>query len=551
MTMKFTLTLLSIFGFLVSPLAFALEASTTPLPYTDGPFDPATEAGVRVLTDLGAVEGNPDGSFAPYRTLNRAEFVKIVLLSMTAIEGDVFEPKSCFPDVNEEDWYSVYVCYAAENNVVDGYPDGLFRPANPVNYAEALKILGELYQVEFATTGSAQWYQGYADAAIALGVALPTPPAYDAYLTRGQMARLAAAYYANAQGQLAEYRALEKGQTMSSSSSSSSQTSNSFSSSSSDSSSSSESSSSSTPEVENSFNVQSHLLLPNTTTPPVVGGIFTSESDAHLRIVSVRFDRELRSVKTFEVRLSDGTVLGTMILEPNDSEDKTWRAEFTDALTLQADEPVVLYLHAVMNSTDQLFQSAERIEPRSFRIIVQDAVTNASIELLGGQPPFPIHNAVLNTIVHMESADPASGTVAPGDDRELGTFALLPHDDEEILQVKEILFALQKTDDVSLSDVQLSKAELPGLSNSCGVQPGVIRCTVLDERLQNVNAEEHYVLTATVEKSGEATGSLQLSIVDHGSPTSLGSIRYFDGANTFTWLNPEVELYTGTQWSVE
>lgn len=89
------------------------------------------------------VKGNPDGSFKPLNGINRAELAKIVVLAVLGVDPDPSVYRACFPDVTDE-WFARYVCYALEQGWVNGYPDGLFRPANPSNKVEALKIIFEV-----------------------------------------------------------------------------------------------------------------------------------------------------------------------------------------------------------------------------------------------------------------------------------------------------------------------------------------------------------------------------------------------------------------------
>ncbi len=130
---------------------------------------------------------------------------------------------SCFPDIHGTDWFAVYICSAKDLHIINGYPDGLFHPERSVNYAEALKILGNLYHITAEVPPGNPWYVPYREGAYAAGVGLPAMQADMAhFLTRGEMARLAAAYVANSRGELALYRSAERGVIVSSLSSSSS-----------------------------------------------------------------------------------------------------------------------------------------------------------------------------------------------------------------------------------------------------------------------------------------------------------------------------------------
>lgn len=116
---------------------------------------------IEVLHDLEVLEGYENGEFRPKQKINRAEFVKVVLY---LIDDDIEnQTGGCFDDVDEE-WFAKYVCRAKELGIVDGYPDGNFRPAQEVNMVEAMKMAMNAYgvEVEIASEGEA-WYQPYVE----------------------------------------------------------------------------------------------------------------------------------------------------------------------------------------------------------------------------------------------------------------------------------------------------------------------------------------------------------------------------------------------------
>jgi len=143
------------------------------------------EVAINYLVGEGVVEGYPDGTYKPDQTINRAELLKIILeASDTDTSG---ASNDCFPDVQGDDWYVKYVCTAQETGVVEGYPDGTFKPAQTVNFVEALKITLLGYGFD-AGTDSEPWYKKYVDTASGYNMIPLEISAFAQDLSRGEMA---------------------------------------------------------------------------------------------------------------------------------------------------------------------------------------------------------------------------------------------------------------------------------------------------------------------------------------------------------------------------
>lgn len=98
-----------------------------------------------------------------------------------------------FSDVNVGDWYYDYVMDLANSGVINGYPDGTFRPQGQVTWGEALKLTAKaLGYGDMASDGS-HWASGYLLWAKTNGV-IPADANVDlnAAITRGEMADLLA-----------------------------------------------------------------------------------------------------------------------------------------------------------------------------------------------------------------------------------------------------------------------------------------------------------------------------------------------------------------------
>ncbi len=96
------------------------------------------EEAVNVLTELGVVQGYPDGTFKPAQVVTRAEMA-VIVVSALGLE-DYAVGTANFSDMAGH-WSNGYVAYAASLGIIAGYPDGTFKPNQIVSYDEAAKML--------------------------------------------------------------------------------------------------------------------------------------------------------------------------------------------------------------------------------------------------------------------------------------------------------------------------------------------------------------------------------------------------------------------------
>lgn len=145
------------------------------------------------LRTNGIVRGYNASIFRPDNPINRAEFLKILMLAVFGEETLTVENRRCFPDFyGQEQWFWIYACAAKERGIVEGYPDGSFGGLTYVNTAEALKMAIQTWQLPlpFYIRPPDNWYDPYVDVASERGVwnLLPRFPGH--YLSRGEMAAM-------------------------------------------------------------------------------------------------------------------------------------------------------------------------------------------------------------------------------------------------------------------------------------------------------------------------------------------------------------------------
>lgn len=102
----------------------------------------STEA-IQNLISRGLLDGYPDGSFKPENRITRAEMANIAYKYLYTQES-LYNQYINFSDVESDAWYYFAVTNAAGNAVVQGYLDGTFRPEDYITRAEAARIITNL-----------------------------------------------------------------------------------------------------------------------------------------------------------------------------------------------------------------------------------------------------------------------------------------------------------------------------------------------------------------------------------------------------------------------
>lgn len=138
-------------------MSLSMLASAT---FTDSAEIKATEA-VDLLSALGIIKGNPDGSFAPDKVVTRAEMAKMIFVIKNGgrEDADAFSgAATTFTDINGH-WAANYIKYAYTSGIIAGKSATTFAPDAPVTAQEAAKMVLVLlgYDAKKAGLVGTQW----------------------------------------------------------------------------------------------------------------------------------------------------------------------------------------------------------------------------------------------------------------------------------------------------------------------------------------------------------------------------------------------------------
>lgn len=106
--------------------------------YTDVASDAWYNTAVSAMTKAGIVDGYPDGTFRPDAPITRAEMAKIISLF-----AKLDKSESRFSDIAGH-WAEAYIRLAAGNGWIAGYPDGTFGPQRNITRAETATMINRV-----------------------------------------------------------------------------------------------------------------------------------------------------------------------------------------------------------------------------------------------------------------------------------------------------------------------------------------------------------------------------------------------------------------------
>lgn len=129
-------------GIAISILVCLLLLNVSTFSYGE---DHWAQAEMEYLLSKGIVSGYPDGQLRPDKPITRAEFVKIINNVIGGFELSTLS----FIDVKRTDWFYNEVAKAVKVGYVQGYGDNTFRPNNLITREEAAKIIVTAFGLEY------------------------------------------------------------------------------------------------------------------------------------------------------------------------------------------------------------------------------------------------------------------------------------------------------------------------------------------------------------------------------------------------------------------
>lgn len=143
-----------VLSFTIALFAFNNGNASTTILYTDIKSNSPYFDAVNFLSEKNIASGYENSSFRPEEKINRAEAVKMLILGISSKPELIkqnhatADAEITFTDISPTAWYSEFITKAKNLNIIDGYPDGSFRPENKINLAESIKLLSAGFKIQ-------------------------------------------------------------------------------------------------------------------------------------------------------------------------------------------------------------------------------------------------------------------------------------------------------------------------------------------------------------------------------------------------------------------
>ena len=138
--------------------ATAEDVTFTATDSTDGVTLSQT-ATLTFLAHPAYVSGYPDGTFKPDEPITRAQLAKVLAVALGLDTAGA--PAAGFPDVAADHWAYAYVNAVRAKKLVAGFPDGSFQPDGQVTHGQLAAIVARQLGLQPVAGAGSHWAAGY------------------------------------------------------------------------------------------------------------------------------------------------------------------------------------------------------------------------------------------------------------------------------------------------------------------------------------------------------------------------------------------------------
>ncbi len=300
--------------------------------------------------------------------------------------------------------------------------------------------------------------------------------------------------------------------------------------------------------------VRSQFLLLGEVTP-VLGAVsvFLQEEPLLVTTIKVNIAAEASAVQSFLVYDDDRRFLGTANLDSSASTNRTYTLSLSRTpFQIGQREQRSFYVRARLSVRDSGGQGNQTVQISTIVVLGNGEWSSHAYSKTSSDVAFPVFVTSRSTILSIANAGPVSAGLMAGPNRTLGSFTFIGRrsDATAHMDVTDLTFALSTTGGVSLQSVMLG-ADGTTDRVPCLVNASTITCSDIPDTFGSLSDGPRMItLYGTVTTVADVVhGSYRLSLMEAGTSSMAGSVTWFDGTTTFTWVALSGVMPDGTYYS--
>ncbi len=280
--------------------------------------------------------------------------------------------------------------------------------------------------------------------------------------------------------------------------------------------------------------------------------LFLSEEPLRVKSILVTLSAEAPSVDHVLVYNDDRVLLGRARLDPSAPSNRTYTLTLpSDTFMAEQREERKIYVRAQVKPKDQGGLSNETVQVSTISIQGFGEWSNRSYTQATAEP-FLAFKTARSKIVSVQNAGQTTGPLSFGAQRVLGSFLFTGKttDSTAHTDITQLTFRIGQTGGVGLTNVKLG-ADASNEKYDCTVSATLVTCASIPEPYGTLtDGPRTLTLYGDVSLTeGSTNASLRLSLVEPGSINEAGSVSWYDGTTTFTWVAADGSVAEGTYYT--
>lgn len=300
--------------------------------------------------------------------------------------------------------------------------------------------------------------------------------------------------------------------------------------------------------------VRSHVVLLGETTPTLASiDLFSNAEPVDVNRVTITFTQPVPSIGSLLVYDQDGVQIGTATAVSGSSTQFRGSIGF-GKLLLPYREERMLSVKARLKSKDSGGVSGESVQVQNISITGEGRWSNEEYVQTTTETfteSVTAYSRVSDAAsISFANNGSAEGVLFSGTSRILADFTMTAQtpESQHPLRLIDMYFTAEKSNDVTLSNIRLMLQD-GSVSTTCSILDYTVSCNSLDGELGVIDSSRRLVLRGDVTVAQNASRPyLRMVINNPGTPSTPGDITWSDGTTTFTWIDLDQPVFSGTIW---